>query len=88
MKVSLTPEQEKFVLDQIKNGRAQSAEEVVGCGLEFLRAHDEFVDKNLEHLRQEIDIGIQQADRGELIDGEQFFENLLAKIRDRKGGGQ
>jgi len=86
MNITLTPEQEQFVLEEIRSGRAKSAKEVIGCRLEFLRAHDPYINlnQNRERLRREIDIGIQQADRGDLYDREEVFTDLLAKIRKRK----
>ena len=34
-----------------------------------------------EELRREIQIGIDQADGGELLDGEEVFEKLRTKVR-------
>ena len=88
MNVTLTPEQEKFVAEEISRGHYQSAEEVIRQGLEFLRSHEEFIAQNLEALRKEIAIGIEAADRGELIDGELAFKKLRERIRRRAGQPQ
>lgn len=36
--------------------------------------------EQLEKLRKEIAIGVEQADRGELIDGPLFFKELRGKL--------
>ena len=36
----------------------------------------------LDDLRREIQIGVDAADRGELIDGEEVFAELLAEFDD------
>jgi predicted transcriptional regulator len=38
-------------------------------------------DAERESLRKAIQVGIDQADRGELVDAEEFMENLLAKLQ-------
>ncbi len=40
----------------------------------------EFQEMRLEELRNEIAVGIDQADRGELIDSKEVFERLHEKI--------
>lgn len=41
MKVSLTPELEKFVTEEVRSGKYSSAEEVIGEGLRLLRERKE-----------------------------------------------
>lgn len=41
MNVSLTPELEKFVTEEVKSGKYSSAEEVIREGLRLLREHEE-----------------------------------------------
>ena len=74
MNITLNPEREEFLAEQIiKRGHYKSHEEVIGQNLEFLRQQEEFIRQNLEESRKEIDIGIKAADRGELVDGEEVF---------------
>jgi hypothetical protein len=42
----------------------------------------------LEALRSEIQIGIEQADRGDLLDGPEVFEKLRTKARSKTGNGR
>jgi predicted transcriptional regulator len=41
-----------------------------------------------EELRQEIQAGVDQADRGELVDGPEVFAKLRTKIRAKSGNGR
>jgi len=86
MNVTLTPEQEKFVSEQVNQGHYHSAEEIVQQGLELLRTQEKFIQENLVQLRNEIGIGISAAEKGELIDGEEFFARLLEDLRSKPVG--
>ncbi len=78
MDVSLSPELERYVQDQVRAGQYASADEAVSHGLRLLQGRDERRRRELEDLRRLIQVGIDQADRGEL---EPFNENTLAEIR-------
>jgi len=80
MNVSLTPELEHLVQEKVASGLYNSASEVVREALRLMQQRDEIRRVRLEELRREISIGIQAADRGELVDGEQFFEELRAEL--------
>lgn len=64
MNVSLTPELEKFVNQQVASGMYQTASEVVRDGLRLLRERDGMGHQRLEDLRKEIAVGIDQANHG------------------------
>ena len=81
MNVSLTPELEQFVHDKVKGGRYLSASEVVREALRLLEERDRLHQAKLAELRQHLAIGIEQADRGELIDGDEVFAELEDDIR-------
>jgi antitoxin ParD1/3/4 len=76
MNVSLTPELERLVAEKVKSGMYGSASEVIREALRLLQERDELRRARLEELRREIARGLEQADRGELIDGEQVFREL------------
>lgn len=76
MNVSLTPELERLVTEKVESGMYTTASEVVREGLRLLQERDELRRARLEELRREIARGVAQADRGELIDGEQVFREL------------
>lgn len=76
MNVSLTPELQHFVESRVATGRYQTASEVVREGLRLLEERERARDTALEELRAKIKRGIEQADRGEFIDGESVFEEI------------
>lgn len=64
MNVSLTPELEKLVSEEVKSGRYKSASEVVREGLRLIRLREE----KLQVLRREIDRGVKSLEQGEGIE--------------------
>ena len=83
MNVSLTPELETYIQAKVTSGRYSSASEVMREALRLLQDHDQLQAIKLDALRKEIAIGIEQADRGETVDGETFFENLRARVAEQ-----
>jgi antitoxin ParD1/3/4 len=76
MNVSLTPELEEFVQSRVASGRYQTASEVVREGLRLLEEREQSRATALKELRAKIRCGIEQADRGELLDGDTVFEEV------------
>lgn len=76
LNVSLTPELEEFVATRVSSGRYQSASEVVRQGLRLLQEQETTRQAQLDRLRSQINLGLDQARRGELLDGEAVFEEL------------
>jgi antitoxin ParD1/3/4 len=76
MNVSLTPELEQFVQSRVASGRYQTASEVVREGLRLLEEREQTRETALEGLRAKIRRGIEQADRGEVLDGDTVFEEI------------
>lgn len=83
MNVSLTPELEQLIHKKVETGLYHSASEVVREALRLLEERDKLQAVRMEELRQEIRVGIDQADRGELLDGPEVFRELR-----RKAGGR
>ena len=84
MNVSLTPELEQFVQNKVESGLYYSASEVIREGLRMLQEKEMLKQIQIEELRKEIQKGIEQADRGEFVDGEEVFETIRAKSRARR----
>jgi antitoxin ParD1/3/4 len=66
MNISLTPELEQYVNGRVQSGLYHSASEVIREGLRLLKEKDEVHQRKLEELRREIQIGVDQADRGHI----------------------
>jgi antitoxin ParD1/3/4 len=73
---SPTPELEQFVQSRVASGLYQTASEVIREGLRLLEERERARDVALEELRAKIRRGAEQADRGELLDGEAVFEEI------------
>ncbi|MEK6409010.1 MAG: type II toxin-antitoxin system ParD family antitoxin [Acidobacteriota bacterium] len=82
MNVSLTPELEQLVNDEIKSGDYKSAKEVVREGLRLVRLRRE----KLAALRREIQIGVDEIERGEYVEYtsvEELFEDIEGAVAKR-----
>jgi antitoxin ParD1/3/4 len=84
MNVNLGDVLDNFVADLLKTGLYQSQSEVVREGLRLLKEREELKSLRLAELRKEIAIGSEQADRGELVDGEEAFAEILRRSAGRK----
>ncbi len=78
MNVSLTPELENLVHSKVKSGRYLSASEVIREGLRLLEERDRLFELRLADLQQKVSVGVEQADRGELINADDVFAELEA----------
>lgn len=76
MNVSLTPELEEFVESRVASGRYQTASEVVREGLRLLEERETARETALRELRGKLRRAIEQADRGEFLDGETVFGEI------------
>lgn len=86
MNVSLTPELETMVAEKVKSGLYNSASEVVREGLRLIREQDQLREIKLEELRREIQIGIDQLDRGEFTSynsAAEFIEDIKREGHER-----
>ncbi len=77
LNVSLTPELQSFIDARIETGRYQSASEVVREGLRLLEERELRREAALADLREKISVGLEEARRGELLDSEAVFRELL-----------
>ena len=64
----------EFVSEKIEEGRFESTSEVVRAGLRLLEADE----ARLTLLREKLAKGKQQADKGEMVNGPDFMQNLIS----------
>jgi antitoxin ParD1/3/4 len=76
MNVSLTPQLEKFVQTTVKSGRYNSASEVVRAALRLLEDQEQARKQRVADFGAAMDERLASLDRGEGVDGEEFFKNL------------
>ena len=84
MNVSLTEELEKLVQQKVESGRYTSASEVIRAGLRLLEQEDELRETRLAAVRAEVRAGIDQAERGELADGEEAMARVKKRAAAKK----
>jgi antitoxin ParD1/3/4 len=87
MNVSLTPELEKLVNDRVRSGMYSSASEVIREALRLLNDQEKLRRQKLEDLRKEIQIGIDQIERGEVVefDARRIKSLLRKRLREQAG---
>jgi antitoxin ParD1/3/4 len=70
MDIHLPADQQSIIESLVASGRYSSASEVIVAGVQILAAS--------ERLREEVQLGIKQADRGEVVEHETVFARLRA----------
>ncbi len=76
MNVSLTPELENLVQQKVQSGLYSCASEVIWEALRLLSERDTIQQQRMAELKREIQVGLDQLDRGEGIPGDQVFAEL------------
>ncbi len=71
MNINLPPDQQAFVESLVASGRFASTDEVIGECVQLLISR--------EQLREQVQIGIEQADAGDLIDHDMMFADLRTR---------
>ncbi len=71
MKVQLSPEIETLVMKDLERGLYRSVEDYLEQAVTMLHEQEEWFATNRERIRTAIEEGWVEAERGELIDGDQ-----------------
>jgi antitoxin ParD1/3/4 len=82
--ISITPELDKFLQRRVKSGRYQTTSEVVREALRLLERHELEREETLRQLRTKLKRGAAQAERGELLNGDEVFHELRRMIDKRR----
>ena len=83
MNVNLTPELEELVQQKVKSGLYNNQSEVVREALRLFAQQDQIREAHLTRLRSALAEGLEQADRGELLDGKQVVDEMREMLRER-----
>ena len=83
MPISLPSELEQFAQSQVDSGNYESIESILVAGLKLLAERDESYQRRLEMLRQDVMIGVEAADRGELLDFDTEMENIRLSLKEK-----
>jgi antitoxin ParD1/3/4 len=81
--ISLTPELGAFLQSRVKSGRYQTTSEVVREALRLLERQERDRAQAFQELKANLARGAAQAARGELLDGDEVFEELRELIQQR-----
>jgi antitoxin ParD1/3/4 len=82
--VSLTPELDAFLQSRVKSGRYQTTSEVVREALRLLERQERERDETFQQVKAKLDRGAAQAERGELFDGDEVFDELRKMLEERR----
>src|SRR5258708_22037089 len=82
--ISLTPELDAFLQSRVKSGRYQTTSEVVREALRLLERQEKERDEAFKQLKAKLRRGAAQAECGDLIDGDEVFEELRQLIEERR----
>ena len=82
MDISLTPALEKLIQAKVRTGLYHSVNEVIREALRLLDEQDRLRQMRLKDLKKEIAIGIDQADRKELVNGQEVFQRLRSRNKE------
>ncbi|HYL75180.1 MAG TPA: type II toxin-antitoxin system ParD family antitoxin [Bryobacteraceae bacterium] len=82
--VSITPELVAFLQSRIQTGRYQTTSEVVREALRLLERHEAERDKAFQQLKAKLARGAAQAEAGQLLDGDEVFDELRELIEERR----
>ncbi len=82
--ISLTPELNAFLQGRVESGRYQTASEVVREALRLLERQEQERDEAIQQLKAKLERGAARAEAGELLDGDEVFEELREMIDERR----
>ncbi len=80
MQIAVKPDQEKYMLEKLQQGKYKSIDELLSIAFQLLEQHDE-KEKQLSELRRKIAEGTEQLRQGEVIEGELVFQQLQEKLK-------
>ena len=88
MKIRLLPEHEAFVREKVESGEYDSADDVVTDALFCFQHIEQFRALRREELRGEIQVGLDEADRGELEEADEVLNRIEQKLRGRDAAAE
>jgi antitoxin ParD1/3/4 len=85
MTIRLKPEMEALIQQDVQRGPYQSADEFVERAVQMLHEQEQWLANNRTEIAAQIEHGYQQAERGELIDGDETFRRLR-ELHEKRAG--
>lgn len=84
MTIALTSTQEQLIERLVNAGRYGNASEALDTALQLLEERERHYEQWLEETRQKVQVGLDELDRGEGVDGEVVIKQLRAKLRNAR----
>jgi antitoxin ParD1/3/4 len=85
MSLNIPPEFERAVLERVESGAYASTDDVLKACLQALALLEGDIAEDHEWLKREIQIGIDEADRGEVIPRDEAIASMRAELNRRIG---
>jgi antitoxin ParD1/3/4 len=83
MILTIKPELENFIQQEMLSGKYASPNEVIEAALSLLE-HKNLADTWAAEIGEKIDVAVAQIDRGEGLDGQEVIDRLRSKLRAAK----
>jgi len=82
--ISITPELDEFLQNRVNSGRYQTTSEVVREALRLLERQEREREEAFQGLKAKLERGAAQAEAGNLLDGDEVFDELREMIKERR----
>ena len=80
MNITLKPQQERLLKEKLDSGQYGTIDEVIAEAFRLLEERDKSYQQWLDETREKVAIGIDQANRGQLTDGQTAIALLREKL--------
>jgi putative addiction module CopG family antidote len=87
MTIHLKPELEALIQKDVERGPYQSADEFVAQAVQMLHEQEQWLADNRGDIAAKIEHGYAQAERGELIEEDEAFQQLRQRHEQRRKQG-
>jgi antitoxin ParD1/3/4 len=83
MNISLDPTHEQFVISKIESGKYANADEVIAAALQLLEEQEQYI-LWLNDTRQKVAVGLEEIERGDVLDTEVVIHQLKEKLLQKR----
>jgi len=79
MTIHLDPELQALIQEDVERGAYRSADEFVARAVQMLHEQEQWIAEHRVDIAAQVEHGFAQAERGELVDGDEAFRQLRAR---------
>ncbi|NJL48395.1 MAG: type II toxin-antitoxin system ParD family antitoxin [Leptolyngbyaceae cyanobacterium SM2_5_2] len=88
MEIALTPEVEQYIQEKVSSGQYASASEVFLTSIKLLQDIEQTYQGRYQALRDEVKVGIEAADRGDVVEAATVFGQLQERLNQKRNQPQ